>query len=140
MKWILLFLLCSAHAAGQDTIFWDDKGDITATGGAGSMWEIDAGVLLRWPDCEEVVSFSDWSPQASSECNHHWVYAEWRDVNTISMQMTLEYCPCGCGGTENEARICSVCLFEQARQKTTTYKEVERQSEYMRLQNQKSRQ
>lgn len=84
-------------------------------------------------DCEQKEKFSEWMPVDSTSCDHVWVYAEWKDVNATSGITTLQYCPCGCGGTENQARICSLCLLHQKRVRTYWYEKVERKSDYKKL-------
>lgn len=84
-------------------------------------------------DCERIDNYSEWSPEAKSTCTHEWVYAEWGDVNENKLWTNAVYCPCGCGGTDTEARICSICKSHQKRTHIYSYVSVERKSPYQRL-------
>lgn len=89
---------------------------------------------LRLFDCQKKESFTDWLPSDSlATCEHEWVYAEWQDVNELRLTSTLLDCPCGCGGSENEARICSKCLLNQNRVRSYWYVKVDRKSEYIKI-------
>lgn len=87
-------------------------------------------------DCESHESYTDWMPQDSlGNCTHDFVYAEWGDVNAIQ-SLTFAYavsCPCGCGGSSNEARICSKCLLSQKRVRSWWYESIVTKSEYIQL-------
>jgi hypothetical protein len=87
-------------------------------------------------ECEKWDKYSEWevqSPSQKEDCGHEWVYAEWKDVNESSGITTLAYCPCGCGDSENEARICSKCYLHQTRVHTYGYSQKRRQSEYTKI-------
>lgn len=85
-------------------------------------------------DCESKESYTTWTPIDSlNTCDHVWVYAEWKDVNTTQNWTTLQYCPCGCGGSSNEARICSLCKLNQSRIRQYWYESVQKKSDYQKL-------
>ena len=86
----------------------------------GNGWETIDLSLPKY-DCEPYETFSGW--QAKSEGNdvlvihkHEWVYAEREDVNNERLNITTAaICLCGCGVTENQARVCSACFRHEWR-------------------------
>lgn len=90
-------------------------------------------------DCEQRESLSAWTPTDSlATCEHDWCYADWKDVNEVRLWTTAQYCPCGCGGSTNEARVCRKCLLNQRRIRSYWYVKVEKKSEYQQLTDRKS--
>lgn len=90
-------------------------------------------------NCEKWQSFTDWEEQNNvhQKCadEHQWVYAEPRDVNPEDFIERAVYCPCGCGGSEKEARICRKCKLHQQRVRSWGYTQKARVSEYQKLLN-----
>jgi len=92
-------------------------------------------------DCEWYQDYSEWSVNSVSDptrfCIHQWVYAERSDVNQSSGITNAVYCHCGCPQSENEARICSVCLRHETRVRSWGWAQKPKQeSEYMKLKKQ----
>lgn len=85
-------------------------------------------------DCEMREQYSDWVPVDSLKtCTHEWVYAEWKDVNQALNWTNAVYCPCGCGGSSNEARVCEKCKLNQSRVRSYWYVNVPKKSEYEKI-------
>ena len=135
MKKLLILLLFAATSAGAQVELntLQLTGTLAPNGGVGYFQH---SVRL---DCEPYEIFSDW--QAKSDGNdgqfihkHEWVYAEREDVNTQINLTTLAYCPCGCGETENQARICEVCFRHEWRTREYGMKPKEKaKSRYLQI-------
>lgn len=141
MKYLLVLLPLFTQAQNAlDTLppmFTTEPGGWTIT-------ENDVVVL----DCFPFEEFTEWVPDGKPQGmwavrdsdqirlvhRHYWVYAEHSDVNQswIDVQ-TAMHCPCGCPKTDNEARICRVCLEHQTRTRTYGNKPRKEESEYVKL-------
>lgn len=90
-------------------------------------------------DCIQRQKITEWQTtnehiDTNTLCKTHlFVYADYKDVNKVESMTYAVYCPCGCGDTRNEARICKVCLLSQTRTIYTYYEAVEHSSEYLKL-------
>lgn len=86
-------------------------------------------------DCQSWEKFSGWISTTDTNiiCDHDWVYAEKNDINVNSNMVLAVYCPCSCGGYENQARICSICKKHETRIRTYGSKPIMRVSEYKKL-------
>lgn len=100
-----------------------------------STGSIDTLVIY---ECETRDTFTEWKAKGTGDerirhLQHEWVYAEWADVNYKSNTTYLVYCPCGCGDTEIEARICAICGRNEFREHSWWYVQKARQSGYMKI-------
>lgn len=94
-------------------------------------------------DCEYYENFTDWvevsegsKPKVLHFTPHEWVYADKYDVNPTSGITNAVYCPCGCPGSQNEARICEICLRHETRVMNWGWAEKKKQeSKYVELKN-----
>jgi len=103
---------------------------------------ISISVANRNYDCIPWEEHTEWAADtvyALSICAHNWVYADYEDVNPRYSMTTAQYCPCGCGGSSNEARICRTCKRSESRQKIWGYTQKEKVSEYKKLMEEKKR-
>jgi hypothetical protein len=122
-------------AESHEGIFWDTSHTHLGIGSAvfGSV-QHSLPALTR-TDCEPWEKFSDWNAETegTKECLHVWVYAEWGDVNQVSMIQTSQYCQCGCDKQETEARICAACSRHEKRIRFYGWESVEKKSPYLEL-------
>ena len=94
--------------------------------------------------CKYNEKFSDWATKGNcsgdqKQCKHEWVYAERADLNPTTMLTTAVYCPCGCPGSEYEARVCKACLLHESRLRSWWYTIQKHESEYIQLLNKKNK-
>ena len=138
MKNLLILLLFAATGAGAqninipafDTATIEPKVVLTTRGATaepfyGQNIEVVSlgalpGATFYHGEYEPYETFSDW--QVRNEGNdvliihkHEWVYAEREDINPFFGFTNAVYCPCGCGDSENQARICSACFRHEWR-------------------------
>lgn len=145
---ILAWLLLLIEAVGaQDTIWIQFDGDsvmVRTEAYQEGIFGGDFGLSLKsysFPayDCVRRESDSGWQEDSPGDgkCTHEWVEADFYDVNELSAMTTLLYCPCGCGGSTNYARICEKCGREESRTETYWYDQVPvPDSEYKKLKKQ----
>lgn len=104
--------------------------------------------LATYPDCTPYETFTPWAATTDEKPQnvphtHRWVYAEKSEVNeyVYPYHALALGCmtPCGpCAESENEARICSVCLRNETRVRSWGWTEKPKQeSEYLKLKNRK---
>ena len=117
MKKLLILLLFAATSAGAQI----ELNPLQITGLLATNGGVEYFPHSVRLDCEPYETFSEW--QAKSEGNdgqfvhrHEWVYAEREDVNNKYIVTLAGWdCPCGCGVTENQARICEACFRHEWR-------------------------
>jgi hypothetical protein len=84
-------------------------------------------------ECEYFEYLSDWGRVNSVDTcksNHDWTFAKASEVNPNSGITTAQYCPCSCGGSYVEARICRKCKSHEKRTKSYGYSQKIKRSEY----------
>lgn len=92
-------------------------------------------------DCEPYEKFTDWVVTNIGDFenklhSHKWVYADIYDINKSSGITNAVYCPCGCGNSENEARICQTCLRHETRVRHWGFTQTtKKESKYMQIKN-----
>lgn len=141
LAWLLW--LITDVAGAQDTIWIQFEGDSVMVRIEPYPEELFGGDFYTYSfpvyDCVRREADSGWQEDSPGDgkCTHEWVEADFYDVNELNGITTLLYCPCGCGGSTNYARICEKCGREESRTKTYWYDQVPvPDSEYKKLKKQ----
>lgn len=116
MKYLFLFLPFFANAQ----ITWTEPGSFSAFDSKCVEWRD----TTAW----KIVNAGDTTHA------HKWVYAEYSDLNKTSNFTYAVHCPCGCGGSEEQGRICKTCLRSERRNIKWGYTVDNSPSEYTKLQ------
>lgn len=130
MKFLFMAFLCPLFVCGQITTSFPgpppDSADVITYFRSGLY--TNSGI-----ECEYWEKYSNWKVENKGDdglCFHSWANAKYEDINPTTPFTNAVYCPCACGGTIQQARICRTCKRHEKRTKTHGYDQVYKKSEY----------